>query len=70
MFKSQKTLGLAFYLTQCKAMQVTEVGGRFVCQVMLLSRRLSVREASLSVTRLIYLLEAFEQTFEKGYMLA
>ena len=36
------------------AIQVTEVGGRLVCPVMLLSKRLLVREAPFPVTRLVY----------------
>ena len=33
-------------------------------------QEITVREASLPVTRLMYLSEAFERTFEKGYLLA
>ena len=39
-----------------KAIQVTEVGGRLECRVMLSSKRLLVREALFPVTRSVYLL--------------
>ena len=53
----EKLLLDAGYAASSKAIQVTAVGGRLVCWVMLSSKRLlSVREAPFPVTRSVYLL--------------